>query len=69
MDIITTRNNFQTLTNVIIVNPTGIDLVQCASMTTMHAITDVIQKKAQSYTKQTIGNDFIPLAIETYNCF
>jgi hypothetical protein len=28
----------------------------------------VVQKKTQSYVKQTLGDDFIPFAIETYGC-
>jgi hypothetical protein len=38
VDIFITRNNFQTLANVVIANPTCIDLVQCASTTTTHAM-------------------------------
>jgi hypothetical protein len=63
VDIVITINNFRTLANIIIVNSTCIDLVQCVSMTTMHAITIVAQNKAWSYTKRTLGNNFIPLAI------
>jgi hypothetical protein len=29
----------------------------------------VAQEKTQSYVKQTLGDDFIPFAIETYGCF
>ncbi len=31
-----------------------------------HATTFIVQDKAQSYTEQTIGDDFISLAVETY---
>jgi hypothetical protein len=48
---------------------THIDLVQQASMTTTHQVTVVAQDKAWSYTKWMSRNDFIPLAIETYDCF
>jgi hypothetical protein len=41
--------------------------VQRASTTTTHAATVTIQNKAQSFTEQTPRNDFIPLAIKTYN--
>jgi hypothetical protein len=27
------------------------------------------QEKTRSYTKQTLDDDFIPLAIKTYECF
>jgi len=35
----------------------------------MHATIVAVQDKAQSYIEQAPWNDFIPLAIETYNCF
>jgi hypothetical protein len=54
--------------NVIIVDPTRIDLVQHALMRTTHAVAIVVQNKARSYTKQTPRNNFIPLAIKTYDC-
>jgi glutaminase len=34
----------------------------------VHATIVVAQDKAQSYIERTLGNDFIPLAIETYGC-
>ncbi len=37
-------------------------------MTTTHAMTMTAQEKTQSYTKQTLGDDFIPFAIEMYRC-
>jgi hypothetical protein len=37
-------------------------------MTTTHASRVVTQDKAQSYMEQTLGDDFIPLAIETHGC-
>jgi hypothetical protein len=55
--------------NVIIVDPTHIDLVQNVLMKTTYAIAIVIQNKARSYTKRAPRNDFIPLAIETYDFF
>jgi len=54
--------------DVVIVNLTCIDLVQHALMTIMHASIVVAQDKARSYTKQAPRDDFIPLAIETYDC-
>jgi hypothetical protein len=33
-----------------------------------HATTIAIQDKTRSYTKQSLRNDFIPFAIETYGC-
>jgi hypothetical protein len=34
-----------------------------------HAVTIVVQDKARFYIEQVLGDDFIPLAIETYDCF
>ncbi len=69
VDIVITKNSFWTLVNVIIVDPTHIDLVQNVLMKTTYAIAIVIQNKARSYTKRAPRNDFIPLAIETYDFF
>jgi hypothetical protein len=66
VDIMIT-NNFCTLADVVITNPTHTNLVQCASMTRLHIVTIVVQNKAWSYKEQTLGDDFIPLAIETYD--
>jgi len=38
-------------------------------MTTTHIVTMVAQEKTQSYAEQILGDDFIPLVIETYGCF
>jgi hypothetical protein len=54
--------------DIIIDDSTHIDMVQQTSMTTTHATMMVVQEKTRSYAKQTLGGDFIPLAIETY-CF
>jgi hypothetical protein len=66
MDLIITRNNFQTLMDIVIVDSTCTNSMQCVSMTTLHAI--AAQDKAQSYTEQAPKNDFIPFAIKTYDC-
>jgi hypothetical protein len=29
----------------------------------------VVQENTESYVERTLGDDFIPLAIETYGCF
>jgi hypothetical protein len=69
MDIVITRNSFQTLVDIIIVNPTCTNLVQHALMMTMHVTTIATQNKAQSYTQRAPIDDFIPLVIETYDYF
>jgi hypothetical protein len=43
-------------------------VVQHGSTMTTHASTIVAKDKAQSYTKWTLKDDFITLAIKTYNC-
>ncbi len=69
MDIVITRNDFWTLANVVIADLTCANFVQHVLMIITHATTIAIQNKAQFYTKQTLGDDFIPLAIKTYGCF
>ncbi len=69
MDIVIIRDNFQTLANVVITNLIRSNLVQYAWTTIAHATIVVIQDKARACTKQTLGDDFIPLTIETYVCF
>jgi hypothetical protein len=69
MDIVITRDGFQTLVDIIITDPTRTNLVQCASTTTTHVATIVAQNKTRSYIKRTPRNDFIPFAIKTYGCF
>jgi len=68
VDIVITRNNFRTLADVVIVDSTHPNLVQCASTTTMHVATIVAQNRAWSYIEQVLEDDFIPIAIETYGC-
>jgi hypothetical protein len=55
--------------DIIIDDSTHIDMVQQTSMMITHAVMMATQEKTRSYAKQTIGNDFIPFAIETYGCF
>jgi hypothetical protein len=51
MNILITRNDFCTLMDIVIVNPTHIDIEQRASMTTSHATMMDAQEKTQAYTK------------------
>jgi len=68
MDIFITRNNFRTLIDIIIVDLIHTNMMQWVLVTTTHAMMMAIQEKTQSYAKQALGDDFIPLAIETYGC-
>ncbi len=54
--------------NIVIIDLTCTKLVQRALMMTMHVVIVVVHK-ARSYTEQMIKDDFIPLALETYDCF
>ncbi len=69
MDIPITKNSFQTLMDIIIDDSIHIDMVQQTSMMTTHAVMMVVQEKTRPYVKQTLGDDFIRLAIETHGCF
>jgi hypothetical protein len=51
MDIVITRNDFQTLVNVVIIDLTCTNWGQCTLMTTTHATIVAAQNKTQSYTK------------------
>jgi len=52
--------------DIIIANFTRLKMVQQASMMITHAMMMVVQEKTRSYVKQTLGDDFIPFAIEMY---
>jgi hypothetical protein len=64
MDIIITKDHFWILEDIIIADPTCINLVQCTLSTTID-----VQNNTWSYTKWTLGDDFIPLVRKTYGCF
>ncbi len=68
VDIVIIKDNFQTMADIVIADPTCLDLVKHASTMTMHVTIVTIQDKARSYTKWAPRDDFIPLAIETYGC-
>jgi len=61
MDILITKDGFQTLMDVVIFYLIRTYMMQQTSMMTTHVMMMIISKKTQSYTKQTSGNDFIPL--------
>jgi hypothetical protein len=54
--------------DVVIVNPICIDLVLCVLTMISHTIIFLAQNKTRHYIKPMLGNDFIPLVIETSNC-
>jgi len=69
VDILITRYGFWTLMDVIIVDPTCINMVQWTLTMITHATLMDAEEKTWSYVKRTLSKDFIPLAIETYGCF
>jgi hypothetical protein len=69
MDIVITRDGFQTLVDIVITNSTHTNWVQHAWTTTINATIVSARNKAQSYTECMLEDDFMPLAIETYGSF
>jgi hypothetical protein len=68
VDIVITRNDFWILVDVIITNLILTDLVQHVLIMITHVTIVVAQNKARSYIEWVLGNNFIPFAIETYDC-
>jgi hypothetical protein len=60
VDIVITKDIFQTFVDIIIVNLTHTNLMQHALTTTTHPTTVIAQNKAWSYIERTQENDFIP---------
>jgi hypothetical protein len=67
VDVFIIKNNFHTLMDIIIIDPTRIDMVQQTSTTT-RVMTMVAQENTRSYIEQAPSDDFIPFVIETYGC-
>jgi hypothetical protein len=63
-----TRDNFQTLMDVVIVNSTCTNMVQWTLIMTTHVMMMTAHEKTWSYVERALGNDFIPLVIEMYGC-
>ncbi len=66
INILITKDSFWTLMDIIIANSTNIYMVQ-RTLTTTHAMMMGIQERTWWYIEQALGNDFIPLTIETYH--
>jgi len=69
VDILITKDGFQTLMDIVIVDLIRRNMVLQTSTTITHAMMMVVQKKTRSYVDRTPNDDFIPLVIETYGCF
>jgi hypothetical protein len=63
-----TKNNLQTLIDIVIIDSTYLNMVQCAVSTTTHAMIVATQKKTRSYVEHTSKDTFIPLVVKTYGC-
>ncbi len=68
VNILITRNDFQTLMDIVIIDQTFTYMVQWTS-TTSHETMMAIQKKTRSCAKQAPGDDFTPFIIKMYGCF
>ena len=55
-----------TLLDVVIEDPTRVDLVTRASAVPQHAASEVARQKARHYIGRLRRDTFIPIAIETY---
>ncbi len=67
INILITKESFQTLMDIIIADSTHIYMVQPTLTTTIHTTMMGIQEKTWSYIEWALGDDFIFLAIETYH--
>ncbi len=61
IDILITKDGFQTLMDVDIFYLIRTNMMQQTLMMTTHVMMMIVSKKIESYTKRTLGNDFIPL--------
>jgi hypothetical protein len=68
VDIVLTKDDIHTLADVVIVNPTWIDLLPQSCITQGFANSDVAQAKEMSYRNQHPINQFLSLAIEIFGC-
>ncbi len=55
--------------DVVIADSTCTYMVQQTSTTITHVAMMVVEEKTRSYAERAQGDDFIPLDIETYECF
>ena len=55
-----------TLLDIVIADPTRVDLVARAAVASEHAASEAARQKERRYTGRPQGDTFIPIAIETY---
>jgi hypothetical protein len=63
INIFITIDGFQTLMDIVIINPINPNMVQHASSTTTHAMTIVNQEKTKSYAKRASRDNFNPFYV------
>jgi hypothetical protein len=63
-----TKNGVYTLTNIVIVNQTCVNLLLQFCTTQRFVTSDVAQAKEMSYHDRHPTNQFFPLAIEIFGC-
>jgi hypothetical protein len=63
-----TKDGIHTLADIVIVDPTWVDLFPWSYATQGFVNFDVTQAKEMSYRNQDPTNQFLPLAIEIFGC-
>jgi hypothetical protein len=69
LDIVITKNGFQTLMDIVIADLTHTNMVQQILTMMTNAMMMVVQEMTQSYVERAPSDNFIPFAIEMYGCF
>jgi hypothetical protein len=63
-----TKNDIHTLVDVVIANPTPLDLLPRSCATQGFDVFDVVQAKKQNYCDRHPADQFLPLAVEVFGC-
>jgi hypothetical protein len=68
VDIVLTKNGIRTLVDVVIVDPTRVDLLPRSCAIEGFVAFDVTQAKERSYHNWHPNDQFLPLAVEVFDC-
>jgi hypothetical protein len=68
IDIVRTKDGICTLVDIVIVNPTRVDLLPQSCATQRFAAFNAAQAKKRSYCNQHHVDQFLPLAVEVFGC-
>jgi hypothetical protein len=63
-----TKNGIRTLTDIVIIDLTRMDLFPQSSTTQGFATSNAVQTKEKNYRNRHPINQFLPLAIEVFGC-